>query len=92
MPILGPGESAVFRATVRVPGGTEGTWRWQVRANARGEVFEGRNWNNNSSLSASPTHLHLPTLTDWSPSVCFFFQPRNRRMVEGRAGGRGNSF
>jgi len=59
---LGPGESHTMQASFRVPGGTEGTWRWQVRANAQGEVFEGINWNNNASPFPPPFELAAPEL------------------------------
>ena len=32
---IGPGRSHTYSATVTVPGGTEGTWYWQVRAKRR---------------------------------------------------------
>ncbi len=35
---LGPGRSIIRSATVKVPGGTEGVWNWQVRLTA-GEMF-----------------------------------------------------
>ncbi|MBN1676395.1 MAG: carboxypeptidase regulatory-like domain-containing protein, partial [Kiritimatiellae bacterium] len=60
---LGAGQSATFEGSVRVPGGTEGAWRWQVKVNCRGEVFEGTNWNNNTSLPSLPTELQVPALT-----------------------------
>ena len=46
---LGPGQSGTCSGTVTVPGGTEGTWYWQVKANATGDVFEGANSENNLS-------------------------------------------
>jgi len=59
---LGPGAAAGFSAAVRVPGGTEGNWRWQVKANSQGEVFEGLHWNNNLSDLSSPMVLAVPAL------------------------------
>ncbi|MBM4025373.1 MAG: hypothetical protein FJ280_08190, partial [Planctomycetes bacterium] len=64
---LGPGESADFEATVAVPGGTEGPWRWQVRVNSRGEVFEGANWTNNASPLSSGVQLSVPSLATGTP-------------------------
>jgi len=64
---LGTGDSAVFSAKVRIPGGTEGTWHWQVRANWRGEVFEGKNWTNNISPLGSAVRLSLPGLVAGVP-------------------------
>lgn len=59
---LGPGQSATFAASVRIPGGTEGPWRWRVRANARGEVFEGRHSDNNQTEGSAPMQLRVPEL------------------------------
>ena len=59
---LGPNETFVAEAEVEVPGGTEGVWHWQVTANARGEIFEGRNWSNNASPLSPGTELHVPEL------------------------------
>ncbi|MGE5607820.1 MAG: carboxypeptidase regulatory-like domain-containing protein, partial [Bacillota bacterium] len=63
--VLDPGESADFEASVTVPGGTEGMWRWQIVANCRGEVFENQ-VNNNGPLSA-PVILHVPDLSLGTP-------------------------
>ena len=60
--ILGPGGTVMAEAQVTVPGGTEGTWRWQVQANSEGEVFEGRNWTNNVSSLSAATMLRVPEL------------------------------
>ncbi len=60
--VLGPGEAQEFVAEVRVPGGSEGRWRWQVRANCRGEVFEGRNAQNNLGGAVADTWLRVPLL------------------------------
>ncbi|HQK12690.1 MAG TPA: carboxypeptidase regulatory-like domain-containing protein [Anaerolineae bacterium] len=59
---LGPNQTATFSATVRVPGGTEGDYRWQVRVNSRGDVFEGQNWGNNTGQSAGVVRLSVPEL------------------------------
>ncbi len=56
---LGPNQSQACTARVRVPLGTEGTWRWQVRVNARGDIFEGINWRNNDSPLAGAASLQL---------------------------------
>ncbi len=56
---LDPEGIARFTAAVRVPGGTEGVWRWKVKANARGEVFEGQNWTNNLSAASAPMQLRV---------------------------------
>ena len=61
--VLGPGESTSISAVVRIPGGTAGNYRWQVRCNSRGEVFEGANWINNTGLAAMPSSLSEPLLT-----------------------------
>ncbi len=60
---LGPNQTATFSATVRVPGGTEGDYRWQVRANSRGDVFEGQNWDNNVGIAQAVAQLYVPVLT-----------------------------
>jgi hypothetical protein len=72
---IGPGESGSFEAQVRVPGGTEGPWRWQVTANARGEVFEGRHWRNNVSPFPTVTALDVPALTSEVATVSSFAGP-----------------
>ncbi|RLE28064.1 MAG: hypothetical protein DRJ61_16855, partial [Acidobacteria bacterium] len=63
--VLSTGKSAPDQpleksAVVRVPGGTEGSWVWQIKVNARGEIFEGRNSYNNSSKAIMPSQLHVP--------------------------------
>ncbi|MBN2451204.1 MAG: RHS repeat protein, partial [Lentisphaeria bacterium] len=59
---LGPGQSVVVYGQVRVPGSTATPHRWQVSTNARGEVFEGQNADNNSARSAALVTLALPPL------------------------------
>lgn len=66
---LGPNQAVTRTAVVRVPGGLEGSWRWQVRANVRGEVFEGRNWTNNTADALLATALTVPELTVGGPSL-----------------------
>ena len=60
--VLGPGATCTNTATVVVPGGTQGNYRWQVQVNSRGEVFEGINWTNNTTLATTPTSLTVPAL------------------------------
>ncbi len=60
---LSPGETTINEVTLRVPGGTEGVWRWEVVANSEGEVFEGRHWENNGSPLSPPVSLRVPSLT-----------------------------
>lgn len=66
---LGPNQAVTRTAVVRVPGGLEGSWRWQVRANVQGEVFEGRNWTNNTADALLATALTVPELTVGGPSL-----------------------
>jgi len=67
---LGPGQDKEFSAEVRVPGGTEGQWRWAVQANCRGEVFEGVQWTNNTAFANSPADLVVPEIpTNGTPVV-----------------------
>jgi RHS repeat-associated protein len=60
--VLGAGAICTNSATVVVPGGTQGNYRWQVQVNSLGEVFEGVNWTNNTTLAATPTSLSVPAL------------------------------
>ncbi len=60
--ILGPGQSAVFSAEVRVPAALPGDHHWEVRVNALGEIFEGVNSGNNTALSIARVALDLPEL------------------------------
>lgn len=60
--VLGPGQSATFTHSVVVPCGVEGNYRWSVRANARGEIFEGQNRENNRHSAAATTALAVPEL------------------------------
>ncbi|MFN8626155.1 MAG: RHS repeat-associated core domain-containing protein [Candidatus Binatia bacterium] len=59
---LGPGQSLSTSADIRVPGSVVGTHYWQVVTNTRGEVFEGRNRENNTGQSLAPVALDLPGL------------------------------
>ncbi len=72
---LAPGQSITFTKVLRVPGGVEGVYRWQVRTNARGEVFEGRNSANNTSLSSMPSTLSVPELIVGTPVTSSFPAP-----------------
>jgi hypothetical protein len=56
---LGPQGTVTCSARVRVPGGTEGIWRWQIKANSDGKVFEGENWNNNLSSASAPCSMNV---------------------------------
>lgn len=60
---LGPNQESTFSAQVRAPGAAEGTWRWAVRVNSRGDVFEGINWTNNLGIAAAGVNVQLPGLT-----------------------------
>jgi hypothetical protein len=60
--LLGPGESAVVETVIDVPGGNEGIYHWQVHANYLGEVYEGKNWGNNTGPNTSPTQLTISKL------------------------------
>jgi len=65
---LVPGASRVERMTVRVPGVVAGTYRWQVLANARSDVFEGANQFNNSGASAA-VEVIVPAVILGGPAV-----------------------
>jgi RHS repeat-associated protein len=59
---LGPNQEASFSAQIRVPGATEGPWRWSVRVNNRGDVFEGVNWTNNLAVATAKVEIKVPAL------------------------------
>lgn len=59
---LGANQEVSFSAKVRIPGATEGRWRWAVRANSRGDIFEGINWTNNLGVSTASTETVVPEL------------------------------
>ena len=61
--VLGPGQWHACEAEFRVPGGTEGAYRWQVTVNSRSEVFEGVNRANNTAAAAAAATLTIPALT-----------------------------
>jgi len=56
---LGPGASYTNTVSLRVPGSVLGNHRWEVKANSRGEVFEGQNYGNNTSTSAATVAIDL---------------------------------
>ena len=66
---VGPSQPQTFTAQVRVPVATQGLWRWGVRANNRGEVFEGANWTNNLGLSAATVELQMQELSVGGPAI-----------------------
>ncbi|MBN1887132.1 MAG: carboxypeptidase regulatory-like domain-containing protein [Thermoflexales bacterium] len=70
---LQPGDSLDVRASVRVPGGTAGLYRWQVQTNAQDEVFEGRNRANNYGYSANAVRLDLTELSIDGEPLSFQF-------------------
>lgn len=66
---LGPGQSFTATADIRVPGSIMGTHRWEVKANTRGEIFEGQNAGNNVALSVEMITLDLPELIPGAPAL-----------------------
>ena len=60
--VLGPGQSYTASAEIRVPGSIVGAHRWQVTTNTKGEIFEGRNSDNNTGVSDATVALDLPEL------------------------------
>ena len=60
---LGPGQAYTNTAQIRVPGGVVGEYFWQVQANCRDEVFEGRNRTNNTTVSTGTVQLDLHELS-----------------------------
>jgi RHS repeat-associated protein len=60
--VLGPNQEASFSALVRAPGAAPGNWRWAVRVNNRGDVFEGINWTNNLGLAVAGVDVRIPAL------------------------------
>ncbi len=72
--VLGPGQSYAASASVVVPQGRyEGSYQWQVQVNSQGDVFEGVNSTNNTSLSSAATTLADPTLTIGGTSLTNLF-------------------
>jgi RHS repeat-associated protein len=60
---LGPGQSYLASAEIRVPGGVAADYSWQVETNTQGDVFEGRNRGNNTRLALGTVALDVPELT-----------------------------
>ncbi len=60
--VLGGGQSYTASAQVTVPGAVAGQHYWQVAANSRGDVYEGANSSNNTTLSAAQITIELPVL------------------------------
>ena len=60
---LGSGASVTSTGTVAVPGVPVGNYRWEVKANDRGEVFVGQNSANAIGLSLDPVAIDMPRLT-----------------------------
>jgi RHS repeat-associated protein len=67
--ILGPGQSFIATAIVTVPGSEIGAHRWEIMANSRGELFEGKNSGNNSGVSAAKVTIDLQELVVDAPSL-----------------------
>jgi protocatechuate 3,4-dioxygenase beta subunit len=78
---LGPGQEASFSAPVAIPGGTQGPYRWLVRTNQRGEVFEGRNAFNNDGWSDGQTYLTLPELAVDGPPLAGTLTAENAPLI-----------
>ncbi len=88
---LGPGQSAVFTASVTVPAGTEGNYRWTVHTNSGGEVFEGENSGNNVAAGTISTSLSVPSLSlgetvtgtfsEVGDAVCYKIEPGEDKDV-----------
>jgi len=60
--VLGPGQTYTVSAEARVPGGTVGAYHWEVLTNARSELFEGQNQDNNTTTSDWTVDLDLAEL------------------------------
>ncbi|MBL9128801.1 MAG: hypothetical protein JNL97_14200, partial [Verrucomicrobiales bacterium] len=72
---LAPGATLEGEAVVIVPPGTPGLWRWSIRANARGDVFEGRQTLDNVAVASALTELPVPTLAVGTPANFAFAAP-----------------
>lgn len=59
---LGPGQSYLASADVRVPGGVAANYQWVVVGNSRGDIFEGANAANNEGSATSASSLTLPVI------------------------------
>jgi hypothetical protein len=60
---LGAGQTYAASASVVVPGGLQGLYQLQVQVNSEGDVFEGVNWTNNTTLATALSSLSDPMLT-----------------------------
>jgi hypothetical protein len=70
---LGPGQSTLASADVRVPGGVAGNYTWLVAGNSRGDIFEGANAGNNESRAGLASSLTLPVIPlDGAPLAAAF--------------------
>lgn len=70
---LGPGQSQLAGADVRVPGGVAGSYSWVVVGNSQGDIFEGANNANNESNAGSSASLSLPVIPlDGAPLATAF--------------------
>ena len=64
---LGPGASASFQALVRVPAGTADPYFWSVSTNYRGEIFEGKNFENNTGMGLTVAYFSASELRPGQP-------------------------
>jgi RHS repeat-associated protein len=60
--VLGPGATYSATGTITVPGTVAGPHVWEIKTNARGEVFEGVNTANNKAFSLQPVSVMLNQL------------------------------
>jgi len=72
--VLGPGQTYRAGAQVLVPGGVIKGYQWQVAVNSQGEVFEGKNRDNNASAALAPVDLDLPELVIGAPALSGRFE------------------
>ena len=67
--ILGPGQCYTASADVRVPGDVAAEHYWEVKTNTQGEIFEGKNSNNNTGFSLANFKLDLPEIPIDGPGI-----------------------
>ncbi len=79
---LGPGATFTASTKVRVPGSTVGDHLWQVVANTDGDIFEGKNQENNARLSSETVVLDLPELVVGGEDKGRFTQPGEARWYK----------
>ena len=72
---LGPGQTYTAYAEVTVPAVIDGTARWEVVTNARGDVFEGRNAGDNTSQSALDVTVDVEALVIDGPAASSTVDP-----------------